>query len=333
MLISHPFTIQTDLYSNLQCQTVAGGTKLLFRKDNLEFLPEHLKSGCAMLGNSDPTSNLTSPSPSLTDSLHTCFSSSHVWPLHHHQTKGRDIVVDEDPRLHLLWHKTKVYIKPIPPYLLSAAFWDYIQTADASLFRAAAGFMRTYVYLIRYEIDFRKATSAELGLIPTAHDQTSLTFEAFVDFLSQFENLSDADVSPRYRSYGQLRLARVNHLTRLVLRRWSYFPRYSRLADELAYFVAAVLALFSVVSIFLGCMQVEIAVMSLRSGEETWPGFIAVSRWFPVAMMALILLLLVVIPALAVGILLKQAVFTLLVLRAKKKDREKAKAMSSSVVG
>ena len=43
-------------------------------------------------------------------------------------------------------------------------------------------------------------------------------------------------------------------------------------------------------------MQVEIAAVSL-TGEETWPGFIAVSRWFPVAMMALILLVLVVLPS------------------------------------
>ena len=196
--------------------------------------------------------------------------------------------------------------------------------------------MRTYVYLIRYEIDFRKATSAELGLIPTPCHQnqnqtTPLTFEAFSQFLSQFEKVSDDEVSPRY-SYGQLRLARVNHLTRLVLRKWSYLPRYSRLADELGYFIAAVLALFSVASIFLNCMQVEIAVMSL-TGEETWPGFIAVSRWFPVVMMALILLMLVVIPILAVCILLKQGLFTLLVLRAQKKDKKKARAMSSFVVG
>jgi hypothetical protein len=194
--------------------------------------------------------------------------------------------------------------------------------------------MRSYVYLIRHEIDFRRATSAELGLIPTPchEDQTtSLTFEAFCQFLARFENITDDDVSPRY-SYGQLRLARVNHLTRLVLRKWSYLPRHSRLADELGYFIAAVLALFSVASIFLNCMQVEIAVMSL-TGKETWPGFIAVSRWFPVGMMALILLMLVVLPILAVCILLKQGLFTLLVLRAKKKDEEKARAMSSFVVG
>ena len=81
----------------------------------------------------------------------------------------------------------------------------------------ALGFMRTYFYLIRYELDFRKATSPELGLIPTLcyedQNQTqpiALTFETFSRFLSQFEKISDDDVSPRY-SHGQLRLARVNH--------------------------------------------------------------------------------------------------------------------------
>jgi len=72
-------------------------------------------------------------------------------------------------------------------------------------------------------------------------------------------------------------------------------------------------------------MQVEIAAVSL-AGEETWPGFIAVSRWFPVEMMALILLMLLVLPILAVCIRLRQGVFTLLVLRAKRMDAEKARS-------
>lgn len=264
-------------------------------------------------------------------------------------------MIDEDPRLHLLWHKDKVYIKPIPPYLLSAAFWDYIQTADPPLFRAAAGFMRTYVYLIRYETDFRKATSPEWELIPTHHvhlpqqhpqqqQQQPLTFETFTTFLTPFSQLTDADVSPRY-AYGQLRLGRLNHLTRLVLRRWSYFPRYSRLADELGYFVAAVVALFSVVSIFLSCMQVEMAVLDHLSsssgggggdgegGVGRWSAFVSVSRWFPVVMMVLIILLLLLILALAGMLLLKEAVFTLRVLRAKKTDRAKADGLSSFVAG
>ena len=48
-------------------------------------------------------------------------SSSNVSPLHQQKVKGREIVVTEDPRLHLVWIYDRVFIKPLPRYVLVAS--------------------------------------------------------------------------------------------------------------------------------------------------------------------------------------------------------------------
>ncbi|RYO22015.1 hypothetical protein AA0113_g12779 [Alternaria arborescens] len=52
----------------------------------------------------------------------TTTSSANVNPLHHQRVKGREIIVTEDPRLHLVWIHDRIFIKPIPRYLLSHTF-------------------------------------------------------------------------------------------------------------------------------------------------------------------------------------------------------------------
>lgn len=113
-------------------------------------------------------------------------SSAHVSPLHEQLVRGRAIIITEDPEMHLVWAGDRVFIKPLPPYLLSHAFWRaYLtpgpkkaSTCETPFFnsgsqgpddhvrivRAALGYMRTWFYLVRYESDFRLAQ--EHHLIP-----------------------------------------------------------------------------------------------------------------------------------------------------------------------
>ena len=95
---------------------------------------------------------------------------------------GREIVVTEHPGLHLIWYHDRIFVKPIPVYMLSRAFWEYIAEADQGVSRACLGFMRTYCYLIRYDVDFR--TVIALHLIPQV-EGTPLDFESFVEFILQ----------------------------------------------------------------------------------------------------------------------------------------------------
>lgn len=91
--------------------------------------------------------------------------------LHVQKIKGRDIAPCEDPRLHLVWQPEKIYIKPLPIYLLNYQFWKmYLRESENKVLRSSSssfdsvtskfdrpvtiGYLRSYVFLIRYYLDF-----------------------------------------------------------------------------------------------------------------------------------------------------------------------------------
>lgn len=50
-------------------------------------------------------------------------SYSNIDPLHQQALKGRKLLLSEDAKLHLLWHDDKIYIKPVPTWLLNYQVW------------------------------------------------------------------------------------------------------------------------------------------------------------------------------------------------------------------
>ena len=62
-------------------------------------------------------------------------SSSNISALHRQKVKGRAIVVTEDPRLHLVWIYDRVFVKPLPRYLLSHLFWSQFLSTEQSILR------------------------------------------------------------------------------------------------------------------------------------------------------------------------------------------------------
>ncbi|KAL2143403.1 hypothetical protein VTI28DRAFT_10457 [Corynascus sepedonium] len=145
-------------------------------------------------------------------------SSSHISALHEQRVRGREVIISENPELHLVWADNRVFIKPLPLYLLSHAFWQAYLTPMATTFpavaktpllipgtttqdnqedilRSALGFMRTYYYLIRHESDFRLAQ--DLQLLPASvmlrqPSTSSLTFTASTTSLVSQEPLTFA---------------------------------------------------------------------------------------------------------------------------------------------
>jgi hypothetical protein len=116
-------------------------------------------------------------------------SGHHIDALHTEKVKGRSIIPTEDPMLHLIWNRNKVYVKPVPLCLLNYEFWvRYLQPLKralssenslpvpkipepaASVFDSsiAIGFMRSYASLIKSLLDF--AIAKETYLIPTDID-------------------------------------------------------------------------------------------------------------------------------------------------------------------
>lgn len=238
--------------------------------------------------------------------------------------------VTEYPGLHLVWYYDRIFIKPIPPYLLWGAFWEYIEKADKEVWKAAAGFMRTYYYLIQYEVDFRRAISPELKLISREDGQDPIAYEEFIEFIDQFKCLEDRAVAPRY-AYGALRLTRLNHLSRLFLGKLTYFHLYPHMSDYLGSFVAPIITLFAVLSTILNSMQVVLAAQGLNS-NDTWPVFLMISKWFAIVVIVLVALLLLGLVLFIVLMHLKDQYFAWSIKREQRRNKELAAEMKSAVI-
>jgi hypothetical protein len=207
-------------------------------------------------------------------------SSSNINPLHRQRVKGREIIVTEEARLHLVWIHDRIFIKPIPRYLLSYDFWEaYLDRRPASpsdeqssLREAAAGFLRTYRYLIRHESDFHIAQQDGLRLIPKDVDWAS-----FCRFTSDLSDIQDSAVSRRY-CFGELRLTRLNFYAPLLLRKFRFEQVHGQYGDYFARLYGPVLFVFAVVSTILNSMQVALAADQPLAVH--WVPVWQVSRWF-----------------------------------------------------
>ncbi|PGH00207.1 hypothetical protein GX51_05904 [Blastomyces parvus] len=231
----------------------------------------------------------------------TTYSSSNIYPLHFQRVKGREIVISEFPRLHLIWKHSQIFIKPLPKYLLSFNFWDKFLTSPTTpldrshdreqILSAAKGLLRTYYHLIQHESDFDIAQSTHL--LPQ-----NITWTEFSKFIAHAQSITDAEVSPRY-CYGEIRLTRLNFYSMFFLHRSSYEwgrPQYSAYFNR---FYGHILFIFAMASILLSAMQVELAAETLVSSANQWASVSSVFRYFSVVCM----LLLLIIALLLLGIL------------------------------
>ena len=257
------------------------------------------------------TSNLNSLTPYLW--LAGTQKWDHISPLHQQIIKGRSITITEDPELHCTWIYDHVYLKPLPPYLLSWAFWQYFLVSSSSpiplpqredIRKAALGFLRTYVHLIKHPSDFRIAQDTHL--IPS-----DTTYSACRIFFSHFASLSNDTVSPRYR-FGELRLNRLNFWAKLFLRRfilhkvhfhYSYQAYFSR-------FYAPLLFLFAFFSTVLSAMQVELQSNSIDPNTSPgWTVFTKFCRWVSVFAMLVATGLALILVVLLLGMGVRELVF------------------------
>ena len=220
--------------------------------------------------------------------------STHISSLTHQLVRGREIVVTEDPGLHLTWIYERVFIKPLPEYLLSHAFWDYYLVSTNSpipppdreaILKAARGFLRSYAFLIQHKADYLLATHDDrFGLVPK-----TTSFPDLVEFLRCFKNIPDAEVSPRY-AFGDLRLTRINFWVKIFLWRPNYFKQYGQYGSYFAQFYGPILFLFGVIALALNSMQVVLAVESVFGFGAGWISFAWMARGFSVFTLFTILL-------------------------------------------
>ncbi len=264
-------------------------------------------------------------------------ASDHIDPLHRQRIQRRNIVIAEDPALHLVWYYDTLYLKPIPQCLYNYGFWeDFLllstskcpetpETSGASsnshICRTALGYLRSYSFLIRHESDYLIAQRADL--IPK-----EITYHEFRRFILPFRSIPDEYVSPRYH-FGQLRLTRLNYAVRLLRPSTMggtifayYHGRYWQTGDYLRRFGTPLLFFFAAFSVVLSAMQVVLAAL----GQDAWANFVRVSWGFSVAVIILITGLAVSTILGVVGLLVTQAQFAL---RMRHKEKMTKARMSS----
>ncbi|EOD43075.1 hypothetical protein UCRNP2_10231 [Neofusicoccum parvum UCRNP2] len=219
-------------------------------------------------------------------------SSGNISPLHRQRVKGREIVVTEEPKLHLIWFYSKIHVKPLPRYLLSRAFWQdcllsrkqQLGANHPAILASALGFFRSYAHLIRHESDLRIAQDRALALIPDwmGWDQWCLLRAKALE-------IRNDEVSGRFQ-FGEIRLTRLNFYCKFLLRKAYYHRTHRQYGDYFASFYPPLLFLFGIFSIMLASMQL---VASVEELEERWRHLLGLFRMFSVAIIAVTFMLLI----------------------------------------
>lgn len=207
---------------------------------------------------------------------------------------GRIFHITERPDEHLVWHHTKLLLKPLPDFLLCREFWDLYICGDPELHRSAIGLLLSYAWLIEHKSDFDLAQRQ--GLI-SADIGWAIWTGFMTDFVSEID-LDRLDQVDRRYLYGELRLSRLDSLTRFLPSMWSrdHFVRgyLSTSTWYQAFFetnFSWLLAVFAFFSMLLSAMQVGLATDQLY--QETRFGRLSYGiAWLAIATIFFGLLLL-----------------------------------------
>ena len=220
--------------------------------------------------------------------------------LHHQFLIGRKIVIAERADLHLLWRDDRLYLKPMPDYLLSYDIWKETLVEDRDS-ENAKGFLLSYLWLIRQKSDFSIAQSENLVSKDVSWEQWT-TFSMAIHpsvVSSTFEG-----ISPRYL-YGELRLGRVNLIYRLCQKTRNsktfvrgYFYGYYTYSSFVEQNFAWVLILIVYITIVLTAMQVGLATTELQSStmfNRASYGFTVFSIMAPLGILFVVLSVLLIL--------------------------------------
>ncbi|KAH6896830.1 hypothetical protein B0T10DRAFT_475191 [Thelonectria olida] len=247
--------------------------------------------------------------------------------LHQQLLLDRDIIVSERIDIHCVWGQGRIFIKPLPRYLLNKEFWQQhlackCAPTDPSagtppttpsctqsepcerrhLRQCALGFLLSYVALIAHESDYSIARTKEL--IPA--DVTWPKWRLFVRELLHNEKDGDlrpeqlyADVAERF-IYGELRLNRLRLIDKVThgpfssnfMSNWSSYGSFAR--DNSASIIAAT----AWILLILSAMQVGLGTNRLVESEAfqaaSW-GFTVFSMIAPIGAVMILLLVFAVV--------------------------------------
>jgi hypothetical protein len=130
--------------------------------------------------------------------------------LYYQKFLRREIVIAEELDLHLVWAKSRIFVKPLPDFLLNYEFWEAHISCEPQLHRAACGLLYSYCGLIRFGHDLQVAQECRLVNV-------DLDFRAWTEFArTVLPNLDpkDSNIMDTRFQYGELRLNRLDTIYR-----------------------------------------------------------------------------------------------------------------------
>lgn len=182
-------------------------------------------------------------------------------PLHLQRIKMRETFVTEQMDLHLVWYSKRIYIKPIPRFLLDPRFWEEHLCGNAQLYQCAMGFLLSYAALIEHESDYRIAK--ESNLLPE-----EVTWSQWVLLVHQLLNCRNLTTINKRYVYGELRLGRLNLIYRLrkgMIR--GYLSSCTTYGDFVRDNLNSLISLFAYTTIVLSAMQVGLGTSYLQENR------------------------------------------------------------------
>ncbi|CEF85645.1 unnamed protein product [Fusarium graminearum] len=221
-------------------------------------------------------------------------------PIHQQRLLNREIFITERLDLHLVWTTDRIFLKPLPRFLLDPRFWErflYCHTVPVlngeqcscrGRRERALGFLFSYAALMAHESDFYIAKEAHL--IPE-EVQWSAWRKAVREILGTSPIYPAID--PRFH-YGELRLSRLNKIyfywkTPLsgYASRWNQYGSFFH--DNFALLASSTVY----IAVVLTAMQVGLATEALQNNtafQSASYGFTIFSIVGPLAATGLVMI-------------------------------------------
>ncbi|KAF6786369.1 hypothetical protein CSOJ01_15446, partial [Colletotrichum sojae] len=192
-------------------------------------------------------------------------------PLHQQRLLNREITITEKMDLHLVWTTDRIFIKPLPRFLLEPRFWAgflrfyAVPICNGDLCscggrrKRALGFLFSYAALVAHESDFHIAKEAHL--IPE-----EVQWPAWRAAVRELLGTSPIYpwIDPRFH-YGELRLSRLNKIyffwktpLRGYMSRWNQYGSFFH--DNFALLASSTVY----IAVVLTAMQVGLATEALQ---------------------------------------------------------------------
>lgn len=152
----------------------------------------------------------------IDDWLHWAGRYNNIRPLHRQKLLGREIVITEKTDLHLIWYDNRIFVKPLPAFLLNFEFFEKELCEPVELYKYANGLLWSYTKLIQNESDFRIAKDSQL--LPSRDISWKDWTQFFGEVEIQLNQRGPKDRRNKRYHFGELRLNRVNFIYRFLRR-------------------------------------------------------------------------------------------------------------------